>query len=157
MHGSNKIPSLWDKVDYLNNWAAVDTLCPDVVGSLLLKYPELQASIISWPKSSNRWLRRAAAVSFIRMAREGKMLDAAYKISALLFKDDEDIVQKASGWLLKEAGKSDSRRLRDFLLEHGPKIPRTTLRCAIEKFSADERKEILAKTRKRRWNLPSAP
>jgi len=138
----------WLSSDYLNNWAAVDTLCPDVVGSLLLRYPELKASIIKWPKSSNRWLRRAGAVSFIRMARKGKMLDDVYKISLLLFKDDEDIVQKANGWLLKEAGKSDSRRLRDFLLEHGPNIPRTTLRYAIEKFSADERKEILAQTRK---------
>lgn len=138
----------WLSSDYLNNWAAVDVLCPDVVGSLLLKYPELKKRIIKWSKSSNRWLRRAAAVSFIRIARKGQMLDIVYKISALLFRDDEDIVQKANGWLLKESGKTDSCRLKDFLLEHGPSIPRTTLRYAIEKFSKGERKEILVKTKK---------
>jgi 3-methyladenine DNA glycosylase AlkD len=78
------------------------------------------------------------------------MLDTVYKISALLFRDDEDIVQKANGWLLKEAGKTDSCRLKDFLLEHGPRIPRTTLRYAIEKFSVDERRQILAKTKEAR-------
>jgi 3-methyladenine DNA glycosylase AlkD len=140
----------WLSSDYFNNWAAVDSLCPDVLGSLLLKYPELKERIIKWPKSSNRWLRRAAAVSFIRIARKGRMLGTVYKIAALLFRDDEDIVQKANGWLLKEAGKTDSCRLKDFLLEHGPSVPRTTLRYAIEKFSADERKEILAKTKEAR-------
>ncbi len=140
----------WLSSDYFNNWAAVDSLCPDVLGSLLLKYPELKESIIKWPKSSNRWLRRAAAVSFIRIARKGRMLDTIYKIAASLFGDDEDIVQKAIGWLLKEAGKTDSCRLKDFLLKHGPSVPRTTLRYAIEKFSAEERRQILAKTKEAR-------
>lgn len=140
----------WLSSDYFNNWAAVDVLCPDVVGSLLLKYAELRDKILEWPSSSNKWLRRAAAVSFILIARKGKMLDTVYKIPPLLFRDDEDIVQKANGWLLKEAGKTDSKRLKDFLLEHGPSIPRTTLRYAIEKFNAEERKEILSQTRKLR-------
>lgn len=140
----------WLSSDYLDNWAAVDNLCPDVVGSLLLKFPELRDRILEWPCSSNKWLRRAAAVSFILIARKGMMLDTVYKIPPLLFEDDEDLVQKANGWLLKEAGKTDSCRLEDFLLEHGPNIPRTTLRYAIEKFSADERKQILGKTKEAR-------
>jgi 3-methyladenine DNA glycosylase AlkD len=138
----------WLSSDYFNNWAAVDSLCPDVVGSLLLKYPELKERIIKWPNSSNRWVRRAAAASFISLARKGQMLGTIYKIAALLFKDDEDIVQKANGWLLREAGKTDSCRLKDFLLKRGPSIPRTTVRYAIERFNAEERREILGKTRK---------
>jgi 3-methyladenine DNA glycosylase AlkD len=141
---------LWLSSNYFDSWAAVDSLCPDVLGSLLLKYPELKERIIKWPNSSNRWLRRAAAVSFIRIARKGRMLDTVYKIAALLFRDDEDIVQKANGWLLKEAGKADSCRLKEFLLKHGPSVPRTTLRYAIEKFSAEERRDILSKTKKGR-------
>lgn len=140
----------WLSSDYFNNWAAVDSLCPDVVGSLLLKYAELRDKILEWASSSNKWLRRAAAVSFILIARKGKMLDTVYKIPPLLFRDDEDIVQKGNGWLLKEAGKTDSGRLKDFLLEHGPRIPRTTLRYAIEKFDPVERKQILSQTRKMR-------
>jgi 3-methyladenine DNA glycosylase AlkD len=138
----------WLSSNYLNNWAAVDSLCPDVLGSLLLKYPEIKENIMKWPKSSNRWLRRAGAVTFIRIARKGQMLDTIYRIAAMLFRDNEDIVQKANGWLLREAGRTDSRRLKKFLLEHGPSIPRTTVRYAIEKFSADERKEILSMTKK---------
>jgi len=137
----------WLCSDYCNNWAAVDVLCQDAMYSLLLKYPELEEKIIEWPFSVNRWVRRAAAVSFIKIAREGKMLDTVYKISVSLFEDDDDLVQKANGWLLREAGKSDLRRLENFLLKQGSVIPRTTLRYAIERFDERKRKMILIKTR----------
>jgi 3-methyladenine DNA glycosylase AlkD len=138
----------WLEADYLNNWAAVDVLCPESVGALLVKYPELVKEIKTWPDSPNRWVRRASLVSFIKLARKREYLDAIYKISASLFEDGDDLIQKANGWLLREAGKGDMAGLEKFLLQHGPAIPRTTLRYAIERFDDKERKRILLATKK---------
>ncbi|KPJ69135.1 hypothetical protein AMJ44_04560 [candidate division WOR-1 bacterium DG_54_3] len=137
----------WLTSNYCDSWAAVDGLCLYILGELILKYPELKERIKKWPHSSNRWIRRAAAVSFIKMARKGKMLDDVYEISKSLFPDDDDLVQKANGWLLRESGKADSSRLESFLLKHGKAIPRTTLRYAIERFDKEKRKHILVVTR----------
>jgi 3-methyladenine DNA glycosylase AlkD len=138
----------WLSSSYLNNWAAVDVLCPDSVGSLLVTYPELVKEIKTWTNSPNRWVRRASLVSFIKLAQEKVYLDDIYQISASLFADSDDLIQKANGWLLRETGKRDMERLKKFLLQHGPAIPRTTLRYAIERFDDKKRKSILQDTRK---------
>jgi 3-methyladenine DNA glycosylase AlkD len=138
----------WLAANYLNNWAAVDVLCPDAVGSLLLKYPELVKKTKAWAKSPNRWIRRASLVSFIKLARKKGYLDPIYEISASHFADTDDLIQKANGWLLREAGKADMKRLEKFLLKHGPAVPRTTLRYAIERFDEKKRKDILVATKK---------
>lgn len=137
----------WLTSNYCDSWAAVDGLCLYILGELILKYPELKEKIKKWPHSSNRWVRRAAAVSFVKMARKGKMLDDVYEISKSLFPDDDDLVQKANGWLLRESGKADSACLESFLLKHGAAIPRTTLRYSIERFSEEKRKQLLVETR----------
>ena len=74
-------------------------------------------------------------------------LDDAYAIAESLFKYPEDLIHKATGWMLREAGKPDPARLEGFLLKHGPKIPRTTLRYAIERFPPEKRKTLLEKTK----------
>ncbi len=138
----------WLEANNLNNWAAVDVLCPDSMGSLLRKYPGLMEEIKAWAKCPNRWVRRASLVSFIKFARKGEFLDPIYGISASHFGDIDDLIQKANGWLLREAGKADLERLEKFLLKHGPAIPRTTLRYAIERFDEKKRKAILLATKK---------
>jgi 3-methyladenine DNA glycosylase AlkD len=137
----------WLAQDLCDNWALVDSLCPNSVAALLERYPELVTSIKTWARSSNRWVRRASVVSFIKPARKGQYLDAAYDIAASLFSDSDDLVQKATGWLLREAGKADMKRLEKFLLSRGPLIPRTTLRYAIERFEEKQRKAILEATK----------
>ena len=92
-------------------------------------------------------MRRASAVSFIKLARRGQRLDDVYAVSRRLFPADDDLIEKANGWLLREAGKTDMPRLEAFLIRHGPKIPRTTVRYAIERFPEEKRKRILEKTR----------
>ncbi len=132
----------------LDNWASVDTLCTDSMGALLEKYPCLVDRIKAWPHHSNRWVKRASAVSFIKLARKPRYHDAVYGIALSLFPVKDDLVEKANGWLLREAGKGDPARLEAFLLAHGPAIPRTTLRYAIERFPEDRKKRLLAGTRK---------
>jgi 3-methyladenine DNA glycosylase AlkD len=129
------------------NWAAVDTLAPRVLGPFLDRYPERIREVTGWTKSENLWLRRGAIVAFVPHARKGKHLDAAYAIAEKLLGDEEDLIHKAVGWVLREAGKADTARLERFLRKHGPKIPRTTLRYAIERFPESKRKQLLAATR----------
>ncbi len=147
----------WLSSNFCDCWAAVDALCLYVLEKLLLRYPELKEEIMEWPHSSNRWVRRAAAVAFVKIARRGKMLDDVYAISRSLFPDDDDLVQKANGWLLREAGKTDSDRLEAFLLKQGIAIPRTTLRYAIERFDEKKRKHILVVTREERKGRTTSP
>jgi len=138
----------WLLADRCNSWALVDVLCPTSVGALLEKYPDLVKEIKGWTESPNRWVRRASIVSFIKLAKKSQHLDAIYDIVRSHFADPDDLIQKASGWLLREAGKTDLVRLEKFLRQHGPAIPRTTLRYAIERFPEAKRKALLLSTKK---------
>jgi 3-methyladenine DNA glycosylase AlkD len=137
----------WLAADLLNNWASVDVFCPDAVGALLVRYPELMERIKAWVGHPNRWVRRASIVSFLKLAKNEAYFETIYDVAKLHFGTKDDLIQKASGWLLREVGKKDMKRLERFLLEHGPAIPRTTLRYAIERFDAKKRAELLLKTR----------
>jgi 3-methyladenine DNA glycosylase AlkD len=146
-------PSLFPKVKAwlaagrLANWASVDALCPDVMGAFLERYPAYVEKIKAWAAHPNRWVKRASLVSFVKLARKASFLPAVYEISASAFPVDDDLIHKANGWLLREAGKADPARLEAFLLARGPAIPRTTLRYAIERFPEAKRKAILLKTK----------
>jgi 3-methyladenine DNA glycosylase AlkD len=130
------------------NWATTDCLSTIVIAPLLRRLPSEIASVEGWTSHRSLWLRRAAAVSLVPLARRGTALDAAYRVAAALLDDTNDLIHKASGWLLREAGKTDTRRLERFLLEHGPRIPRTALRYAIERLPVADRKRLLATTRR---------
>lgn len=137
----------WLAKDYCNNWALVDTLAPAVIAPLLRRFPELLPRVEVWTSAKNLWLRRASLVALIPLARKGEHLDVAYANAERLFGDSEDLIHKATGWLLREAGKADQPRLKAFLLQHGARLPRTALRYAIERFPESERKQLLAQTR----------
>lgn len=137
----------WLAKDYCNNWALVDTLAPVVIAPLLRRFPELLPRVEAWTQAQNLWLRRASLVALIPLARKGEHLDVAYANVERLFGDTEDLIHKATGWLLREAGKADQPRLKAFLLQHGVRLPRTALRYAIERFSEKERKQLLIQTR----------
>jgi 3-methyladenine DNA glycosylase AlkD len=138
----------WLADDLLDNWASVDVFCTDAMGALLAAYPDLADTIAGWIRHPNRWVKRAALVSFIKPAKRPAFLPAIYDVSRAAFPVDDDLIHKANGWLLREAGKTDPLRLERFLLAHGPAIPRTTLRYAIERFPEAKRKALLAKTKR---------
>jgi len=129
------------------NWATVDEIAPHLLGPLLDRHPELIPDVRTWTASPVLWVRRAAAVAFVPHARRGKHLDAAYQIATRLLGDREDLAHKAVGWLLREAGRTDRARLERYLLSHGKRIPRTTLRYAIEHFPPEDRKRLMEATR----------
>jgi 3-methyladenine DNA glycosylase AlkD len=137
----------WLAADLLANWASVDALCPEVVGALVAVHPRLRRRLEQWARSENRWVRRASLVSLLKLTRRPEHRDAIYAMARRHFRSDDDLVQKAAGWLLREVGKADMAELEAFLREHGPRIPRTTLRYAIERFPPARRRELLEVTR----------
>jgi 3-methyladenine DNA glycosylase AlkD len=138
----------WLDANYCDTWALVDVLCPNSVGALIERYPDLAGATMAWAKSSSRWVRRASIVSFIKLAKKPAYLETIYKLVRSHFGDPDDLIQKANGWLLREAGKADAARLEKFLRRFGPSIPRTTLRYAVERFPEAKRKSLLLTTRK---------
>ncbi|MCJ7483243.1 MAG: DNA alkylation repair protein [Thermodesulfovibrionales bacterium] len=137
----------WLAKNYLDNWASVDTFCLEIMGTLLLAYPALVKEIKTWPKHPNRWVKRASIVSFLKLTKKEGFLDIIYEQAVALFPVDDDLIHKANGWVLREAGKRDLQRLERFLLRHGSAIPRTTLRYAIERFPEARRRQLLVKTK----------
>lgn len=131
----------------LDNWAFVDTFCGSVLSPLLAQHPQAERTLIRWSRKKSLWQRRAPLVTFVPFARRGQYLDLVYRLCLDHLSNPEDLMHKATGWLLREAGKTDRARLRQFLLKHGPAIPRTTLRYAIEHFAAIERTELMRATR----------
>jgi 3-methyladenine DNA glycosylase AlkD len=131
------------------NWGLVDNLAPSVVAPVVQRHPHLIPDLIAWTGSPNLWLRRGAVVTFVPLVGDEDFREAAYEVAGRLLDDTEDLIHKAVGWLLREAGKRDPDRLIGFLLKNGAAIPRTTVRYAIERFPKDERKRLLLETRKK--------
>jgi 3-methyladenine DNA glycosylase AlkD len=131
----------------LDNWALVDTFCGSVLSPLLAQHPGVEKTLHTWSRARSLWVRRAAIVTLVPFARRGRLLETAFGLACEHFEDPEDLMHKAVGWLLREAGKTDMPRLRQFLERRGPAIPRTTLRYAIERFPAGERRRLLETTR----------
>lgn len=124
------------RTDCINNWDLVDISCRDIVGAWLMDKPK--DPLYKMAKSKHLWERRIAIVSTWQFIRERK-LDETFKISEMLLQDNEDLIHKAVGWMLREAGKKDEDRLREFLDKHAHEMPRTMLRYSIEKLHAADR------------------
>jgi 3-methyladenine DNA glycosylase AlkD len=136
----------WLSANHSANWATTDAICGALIGPLLLKHPAHCDSMRTWARHRNMWVRRASIVGLIQRARRGESLDAVYEIAQRLHGDREDLIQKAVGWALREAGKTDMARLERYLRAGGAGIPRTTLRYAIERFPESKRRALLAAT-----------
>jgi 3-methyladenine DNA glycosylase AlkD len=138
----------WLSDGHASNWATTDSISGFLIGRLLLEHPELVPTLRAWATHRSMWVRRAAAVSLIPSLKRGRSIDVAYDVARTLHGDGEDLIHKAVGWLLREAGYADQARLDRYLRRMGPRIPRTTLRYAIEKMSEPRRRRLLMATRK---------
>ena len=126
----------------INNWDLVDASAPYIAGAHLLARPRHRKLLYRFAMSDNLWERRIAIVSTLAFIRAGE-LDDAFAISSRLLRDKHDLIHKAVGWMLREAGKRDEARLLAFLRQHYAAMPRTALRYAIERFPEPRRRQIL--------------
>ena len=128
------------RTDRINNWDLVDLAAPYVVGHYLSDKP--RDVLYELARSESLWERRTAIVATSYFIRQGDVADT-FEIAEVLLDDDQDLIHKAAGGWLREAGKKDRRRLRTFLDEHAARMPRTMLRYAIEHLDKEERKHYL--------------
>lgn len=131
---------------YINNWDLVDLSCYELLGNWLLdKDRTLLYELAGNGKTI--WEQRIGMVSTMQFLRHGQ-LDDTYSIAEIFLQKPQplhDLLQKAVGWLLREAGKRDEKRLKEWLSTRYKTMPRTMLRYAIEKFPETERKLYLLK------------
>lgn len=129
---------------YINNWDLVDLSCYELLGTWLLdKDRTLLYDLARDGKTI--WEQRIGMVSTMQFIRQGQ-LDDTYAIADIFLAKPlplHDLLQKAAGWLLREAGKRDEQRLKDWLETRHTTMPRTMLRYAIEKFPEEERKRLM--------------
>ena len=123
----------------VNNWDLVDSSAAAMVGEHLKGDGRMLDALVT---SSVLWHRRIAIVSTFAELRAGRTA-LTFKIAERLLDDKHDLIHKAVGWLLREAGKRSHMQLREFLRKHYAKMPRTTLRYAIERLDVLDRKEWL--------------
>ena len=120
--------------DRLNNWDFVDRGAYNIIGEYLMDKP--RDILYQLTKSSDPWERRTAIVSTYAFIKKGE-LDDTFNIAALLIHDEHELINKAVGSWIREAGKKDEARLKEFLDNYAATMPRVTLRYAVEKLDKE--------------------
>lgn len=129
------------KLGNINNWDLVDVSAP-TIGEYLMTQDDAFTFLKKLSKSQSLWERRVSIIFTFAFIRKGD-ITLTFDIAELLLKDDHDLIHKAVGWMLREAGKRDVMLLRSFLLQNSRVMPRTMLRYSVEKLPERERKKWL--------------
>ena len=130
---------------FLTNWAHTDDFSTHHVGKLISMDKNLFKELLKWTKSDSRWIRRSSAVSLVPEARKGNMLNEVFRVASKLMKDNDDMVQKGVGWLLKEASKNHPLEVAAFLIKWKNKTARRVLCIACEKMPNALKEAVLKK------------
>ncbi len=130
-------------LDRVISWADHDALAHDLLAPMVAADPARSRELFRWAKSTNRWRRRAACVALIRGTRERQFFPEIKLLSNQLLHDEDDMVQKGLGWLLRETAKADPKRTVPYLTKIRKNAPRLVLRTACETLPATARKEVL--------------
>lgn len=122
--------------DRINNWDLCDLGCLHMTGSYL--FDKSRSILYKLAKSKNIWERRTAILSTCYFIRQGE-LDDTFKIAEVLVRDEEELIHKATGWMLRFAGTKNAKKLISFLDKYAATMPRTLLRYSIEHFNKKDR------------------
>lgn len=131
-----------DHLKQVNNWDLVDTSAPYIAGPYLDE-TNGAGTLDRLAKSTHLWTQRVAIVATYHFIRRGELAHT-FRIADLLMDHPHDLIHKAVGWMLREAGKKDEAALKKYLKTRCKTMPRTMLRYSIERFSPDERKRYLS-------------
>jgi len=132
-------------LDRISSWADHDGLVHYLIAPMVAGDPSRVKAIFRWARSPDRWHRRAACVALIQGTRQRRFLPQIKKLSDLLLSDEDDMVQKGLGWLLRETAKSDAKVTVPYLMKIRERAPRLVLRTACETLPEAVRKKILGK------------
>ena len=129
---------------HITSWADHDGLVHCLISPMVAAKPARAKAVFRWAKSPDRWHRRAACVALIRGARAKMLFPEIVKLSDSLLGDEDDMVQKGLGWLLRETAKFDAKRTVPYLMKIRGRAPRLVLRTACETLAVSVRRRILA-------------
>ena len=127
----------------ISNWADHDALVHYLIAPMMAAKPARVKSVFRWAKSRDRWRRRAACVALIQGTRRRMFFPEIKRLSDRLLSDQDDMVQKGLGWLLREMAKFDAKRTVPYLMSIRNRAPRLVLRTACETLPVTVRKQIL--------------
>lgn len=142
--GDREFRLLEQWLDRVRSWADHDGLVHSLIAPMVAAKPERTKNIFRWARSADRWHRRAACVALIKGARVRMFFPEIVRLSNFLLKDEDDMVQKGLGWLLRETAKFDSKHTVSYLMEIRARAPRMVLRTACETLPAATRRKILS-------------
>ncbi|NQV43066.1 MAG: DNA alkylation repair protein [Candidatus Marinimicrobia bacterium] len=129
-----------ENIPFINNWDLVDSSALQIVGHYL--FDKERSHLETLAKSEILWERRVAIIASYYFIRQYEFRDTL-KLSALLLHDQEDLIHKAVGWMLREVGNKSRPTEEEFLKKYYQVMPRTMLRYAIEKFPEEKRQAYL--------------
>jgi len=130
-------------LDRITSWADHDGLVHYLISPMVAADASRCSNVFRWGRSKDRWHRRAACVALIRAARNRAMFNEITRLSHSLLNDEDDMVQKGLGWLLRETAKADPRKTVPYLMNIRTQAPRLVLRTACETLPAVTRRKIL--------------
>jgi 3-methyladenine DNA glycosylase AlkD len=129
----------------ISSWADHDGLVHYLIAPMVAAKADRIRRVFRWAKSPDRWHRRAACVALIQGTRQKMFFSEIKRLSDLLLSDEDDMVQKGLGWLLRETAKADAKRTVPYLMSIRKQAPRLVLRTACETLPPGVRNKILAK------------
>jgi 3-methyladenine DNA glycosylase AlkD len=129
----------------ISSWADHDALVHYLIAPMVAAKPARVSRVFRWAKSRDRWHRRAACVALIQGARRKMFFPEIVRLSDLLLPDDDDMVQKGLGWLLRETAKADAKRTVPYLMSVRQRAPRLVRRTACETLPSAMRKNVLVR------------
>ncbi len=135
-------------LERVSTWADHDALVQYLIGRMIVAEPKRVKKVFVWAKSTHRWHRRAAAVALLRGTNLGMFFPEVEKITARLLNDEDNMVQKGLGWLLRETARYDAAQALPLLMSIREKAPRLVLRTACERLTVAQREQVLAKVAK---------
>ena len=131
-----------NNISQLNNWDLVDMVAPRLIGDYLID--KSQKQFLTWSSHSSLWIRRIAMMATFPRIKQSDFL-LTLKLSKKYLTDSEDLIHKATGWMLREVGKRDERELIKFMDDNHREMPRIMVSYALEKISAEKKKKYRLK------------
>jgi 3-methyladenine DNA glycosylase AlkD len=131
-------------LDRISSWADHDGLVHYLIAPMIVAKPKRVAKVFRWAKSRDRWHRRGACVALIQGTRKKMFFPEITRLSGLLLDDEDDMVQKGLGWLLRETAKFNPQRTLPYLMKIRRKAPRLVLRTACETLPSAMKERVLA-------------
>jgi 3-methyladenine DNA glycosylase AlkD len=141
--GDNEFRLLESWLSRISNWSDHDGLVHYLIGPMIVAKPVRVRRVFRWAVSRNRWFRRAACVALIQGTRRKLFFPEITRLSGMLLSDEDVMVRKGLGWLLRETAKFDARRTVPYLMSVRASAPRLVLRTACEILPPATRRAIL--------------